>query len=236
MISITSTFAVAIVGTGRGRGQIGMACCPGRGATWVLPNGSERELERDVETLARWGAQALVTLLDDVELARLRLNRLPGVLTAAAIAWYRAPLAPDQAVTPEFESVWNKIGPVLRDILWQGGKVALHCRDGRDRTGMVAARLLVELGCHPLDAINRVRGARPGAIATDAQEKYVRNQRAVPEPYEGMQLALLDDDPELPSVTTWSAAFGAVTTGDLQGLPSQRVRTQGVTTGDAGSK
>ena len=34
----------------------------------------------------------------------------------------------------------SKIGPVLREILWQGGKIALHCRDGRDRTGMIAAR------------------------------------------------------------------------------------------------
>lgn len=228
MISVTSSFALAVVGTGRGRGQIGMACCPGRATTWIVPNGSERELGRDVETLARWGAQALVTLLDDVELARLRLNRLPSVLSAAAIAWYRAPLSPDQVGTAEFEAVWAKIGPFLRDILWQGGKVALHCRDGRDRTGVITARLLVELGCHPVDAINRVRGARPGAIGTDAQEKYVREQRAVPEPYEGMQLALLDDDPELPSAGAWSAAFGIATTGGLQGLPSQRVRTQGV--------
>ena len=79
MLSITSTFAVAIVGTGRGRGQIGMACCPGRAALWVSPSNSERELGRDVETLARWGTQALVTLLDDSEMARLRLACTAGL-------------------------------------------------------------------------------------------------------------------------------------------------------------
>ncbi len=238
MITITSTFAVAIVGTGRGRGQIGMTGCPGRGATWMLPGSSERELERDVETLARWGTQALVTLLDDIELARLRLHSLPGLLASAGITWYRAPLAPKQVATTDFESVWSKVGPVLRDILWQGGKVALHCRDGRDRTGMVAARLLVELGCHPLDAINRVRNARQGAIASADQEKYVRRQRPVAEPYEGMQLALLEEDPELHPAAAGSAPFtwsAASATSYLQGLPSQRVRTHGVT-GVADSK
>jgi protein-tyrosine phosphatase len=193
---------------------------------------------RDVETLARWGTQALVTLLDDVELARLRLHALPGLLSAAGITWYCAPLAPERAPTPGFESVWSKIGPVLRDTLWQGGKVALHCRDGRDRTGMVAARLLVELGCHPLDAINRVRGARPGAIASAEQEAYVRRQQAVPEPYEGMQLALLEEDPYRFPPTGWStaSAFGAVPAAThLQGLPSQLIRTQGVA-GAADSK
>jgi protein-tyrosine phosphatase len=238
MISLSSTFAVAIVGTGRGRGQIGMACCPGRAATWMLPNNSERELTRDVETLARWGTQALVTLLDDVELARLRLHALPGLLSATGITWYRAPLVPARAATPEFESIWSKIGPVLRDTLWQGGKVALHCRDGRDRTGMVAARLLVELGCQAVDAINRVRGARPGAIGSAEQEAYVRRQQAIPEPYEGMQLALLDEDPYRMPPAGWSAAaaFGAAPAAThLQGLPSQLVRTQGVA-GAADSK
>jgi ADP-ribosyl-[dinitrogen reductase] hydrolase len=231
MLSITSTFAVAIVGTGRGRGQIGMACCPGRAALWVSPSNSERELGRDVETLARWGTQALVTLLDDSEMARLRLHALPGLLSAAGIPWYSAPLVLERAAWSEFESVWSKIGPVLRDILWQGGKVALHCRDGRDRTGMVAARLLVELGCHPQDAINRVRGARPGAIATAEQEAYVRRQVAVPEPYAGMQLGLLDEDPYREPASAWSTSLAlnqvpAAT--HLQGLPSQLVRTHGV--------
>jgi ADP-ribosyl-[dinitrogen reductase] hydrolase len=185
-----------------------------------------------VETLARWGTQALVTLLDDIEMARLRLHDLPGLLSAAGIAWYSAPLVLERtAATVEFESVWSKIGPVLRDILWQGGKVALHCRDGRDRTGMVAARLLVELGCHPLDAINRVRGARPGAIASAEQESYVRSQVAVPEPYEGMQLGLLDEDPYRDPAIPWSAGLAlsaAPAATHLQGLPSQLVRTHGV--------
>jgi ADP-ribosyl-[dinitrogen reductase] hydrolase len=231
MLSITSTFAVAIVGTGRGRGQIGMACCPGRAALWVSPTNAERELGRDVETLARWGTQALVTLLDDSEMARLRLHTLPALLSAAGIPWYSAPFAAERAASPEFESVWSKIGPVLRDILWQGGKVALHCRDGRDRTGMIAARLLVELGCHPLDAINRVRGARPGAIGSAEQEAYVRRQVAVPEPYEGMQLGLLDEDPYRDPASAWSTGLALTAvpaTTHLQGLPSQLVRTHGV--------
>ena len=92
---------------------------------------------------------------------------------------------------------------------------------------MIAARLLVELGCNPADALNRVRAARPGSIATAEQEKYVHRQRAVPEPYEGMQLALLDED----QAARRAAAKGlvaATTAAHLQGLPSQLVRSHGV--------
>ena len=42
---------------------------------------------------------------------------------------------------------------------------------------MVAARMLVEMGEKPADAIRRVRAARPGAIETSDQEKYVRDVR-----------------------------------------------------------
>ena len=41
----------------------------------------------------------------------------------------------------------------LRD----GESIVLHCKGGLGRTGMVAARLLVELGCMPEEAIVAVR-------------------------------------------------------------------------------
>jgi hypothetical protein len=169
--------------------------------------------------------------LDDLELARLRLQSLPGLLASAGIALYRAPISAQQVPAADFENAWQKIGPRLRDILWQGGKVALHCRDGKERTGVVAARLLVELGCQPLDAINRVRAARPGAIESTAQEEYVHRQRPISGSQEGVQLALLDGQPEPVNGAAWSNPFAwptAAAADNLQGLPSQRVRTQGV--------
>ena len=50
----------------------------------------------------------------------------------------------------------------LRD----GESIVLHCKGGLGRTGMVAARLLVELGCMPEEAIVAVRQARSGTIET----------------------------------------------------------------------
>ena len=58
----------------------------------------------------------------------------------------------------------------LRD----GESIVLHCKGGLGRTGMVAARLLVELGCTPEEAIVAVRQARSGTIETREQEAYVR--------------------------------------------------------------
>jgi len=49
---------------------------------------------------------------------------------------------------------------------------------GYGRTGMVAARLLIEFGVEPEEAIARVRSARPGAIEMPQQEAWVLKLRA----------------------------------------------------------
>ena len=44
---------------------------------------------------------------------------------------------------------------------------------GLGRAGTIGARLLIELGMEPTAAVRQVRAARPGAIETREQEKYV---------------------------------------------------------------
>jgi len=57
---------------------------------------------------------------------------------------------------------------------YQGGAtVAVHCRAGLGRSGLVAACLLVHLGASAETAISCVRAARPGAIETPEQEAFV---------------------------------------------------------------
>ena len=68
-------------------------------------------------------------------------------------------------------------GPALRARLAAGERVLVHCKGGLGRTGLVAARLLVEFGVAPADAVARVRAARPGAIETERQLAYVLGLR-----------------------------------------------------------
>jgi ADP-ribosyl-[dinitrogen reductase] hydrolase len=169
-----SGFALAVVGLGRTRGKVAMAGCPGRSGTLPqLASHDARSLQRDIGAIERWGAQVLVTLLDDSELASLHLQELPQLLSAARIVWHHAPLNPKRSPDLGFEETWSRLGRQLMDILRDGGKIAIHCQDGKTRVGMVTARLLIEAGCPPQDAINRVRGARPGAIEHPGLERSV---------------------------------------------------------------
>jgi len=56
-----------------------------------------------------------------------------------------------------------------------GQTVVIHCRGGLGRSGTVAAACLVALGHQPADAIELVRSARPGAVESTSQERWVHS-------------------------------------------------------------
>ena len=62
------------------------------------------------------------------------------------------------------EVYWN-----LRRKVWsvrQGGRVLIHCRMGKGRSGMAALRLMIEIGERPTEALQRIRSVHPMAIET----------------------------------------------------------------------
>jgi len=193
-LNASPAFSLSVVGAGHCRGQISLSCCPGLAAAWLLPSVSQRELERDIATIARWGATTLVTLLDEVEFARLHLRRLPEAAAAAELTWYHIPLPVGTLPDGEFDRVWAPISLRLQEILREGGKVSIHCRDGRDRAALVSARLLIESGSQAQDAINRVRAARPGTLEMPEVEAYLRTRVHAFKPEEFLQLVLLAEE------------------------------------------
>ena len=89
-------------------------------------------------------------------------------------SWTRSTL-PLVGKTPDgrFEAGWKASGPRLLQLLKEGRRVLVHCRGGLGRAGTVSARMLVELGMAPAEAVLTVRQARPGAIETLQQERHV---------------------------------------------------------------
>jgi len=171
--SATDPLRIAELVAGAAGGLIGITFCPGksgdsdRGARW------ERDLDADLDRVARWGAEAVVTLIEDHEFEMLGVTGLGTAVTARGMAWHYLPIVDVAAPDARFDRGWLASGPVLRDILGAGGRVLVHCRGGLGRAGTIAACMLVEQGVRPDVAIVQVRAARPGAIETREQAAYV---------------------------------------------------------------
>ncbi|WP_295443566.1 ADP-ribosylglycohydrolase family protein [uncultured Thiodictyon sp.] len=156
-----------------GGGVIGMTFCPGKKQADSHTGHWFRDLAKDLKVIADWGATAVVTLMEPEELQRVEVPHIGEAVEVLGLDWYHLPVRDVQPPGQRFENRWVLYGLRLRRLLRGGGKVLLHCRGGLGRTGTVAARLLVELGMPPTEAIAAVRTARPGTIETAAQKAHV---------------------------------------------------------------
>lgn len=180
--SASHPLQIASVQPWPGSGLIGLTFCPGKKQPNAATGAWDRDLDTDVAAIAKWDAAAVVTLVEDHELAALAVPDLGKVVAAHHMDWFHLPI-PDVSVPPAaFEAGWNAVGEGLRSRLRNGFNILVHCKGGLGRAGTIASRLMIELGVPPREAVDKVRKARPGAIETAAQLAYVMAQKAVPEP------------------------------------------------------
>ena len=163
-----------------GYGRIGVTLCPGKKYPWGLAGNWERDLDPDLDRISRWGATAVVSLITREEIRDLEVQNLSGAVADRHMEWWHLPIPDGQPPGPEFEKAWVHAGAAIRDRLRLGFDVLVHCKGGLGRAGTVAARLLVEFGERPDDAIDRVREARsPNALETRDQERHVQQCETV---------------------------------------------------------
>ena len=171
--SVTDPLPIAAVPVPAWGGLIGLTYCPGKMDPHVKGGAWNRDLALDVSAIHDWGAEIVVTLMEPHEFDLLQVQGLPREVEARGMRWLHLPV-PDGSIPDEgLEVRWREHGHRLHAILKRGGRILVHCRGGLGRSGMVAARLLVESGMTPENAILAVRRVRARAIETPEQEAYV---------------------------------------------------------------
>jgi len=176
--SLTHPLRIDTLVDDRTGGTIGITFCPGKQGDSLYGSPWARDLDMDLDAVKAWGALALVTLVETHELQSLGVPGLGVGVRSRGIDWHHWPIQDLDPPGEEFERLWSVSAPSVLGILRSGGKVVVHCRGGVGRAGTVATLLAIELGDDPDSALRRVRKARPGAVETIAQERYVRSYRA----------------------------------------------------------
>lgn len=177
--SQTHPLQIAEVRASPSHGRIGITFCPGKHDLFAHTGAWKRDLGIDLDAIAAWGARLVLTLVEPAELRELKVPQLGHEIRVRGIEWLHLPIADYSVPSDAFEEQWIIDGRDIREMLRNGDDVLVHCKGGLGRAGMIAARLLVELGMDPEQAIHSVRHVRIGAIETPAQLAVVRRAKPI---------------------------------------------------------
>jgi protein-tyrosine phosphatase len=153
---------------------------PHRLALMPRPRGGEW-LEDEIAGWCEASVNVVVSLLEAHEIRELGLHAQPQLCERSGIEFLHLPIA-DRGVPPARAPLLALVN-TLHSRLQQGQAVAVHCRAGIGRTGLVAGCLLHLLGVHERDIfhlLSRSRGvAMPDTSAqADWVEQFCRSQNA----------------------------------------------------------
>jgi protein-tyrosine phosphatase len=127
----------------------------------------------DVDGWRRAGLDVVVSLLEEHEAAQLELGHEGEIAESKGIRFISFPI-PDRGVpasTRDARSLLSNLSGALAD----GKNVAVHCRQGIGRSGLIAAGLLVTSGMEAEKAVRAVSAARGQNIPeTPAQLQWIR--------------------------------------------------------------
>lgn len=142
---------------------------PGTSATAALiftpcPGSKGVDLKTSLQQLKAAGAKAVISLTPDEEMTELHVKDLPALCRELDLAWFHCPIGDDQAPGLAFAEGWQQGSALVHQVLRQGGKVAIHCKGGSGRTGLMAAKILLELGLDKIYVKQRVQALRPYAL------------------------------------------------------------------------
>ncbi len=156
-------------------GVLGLTFCPGKKIFGLYSGQWQRDLELDLQAIKAWGATTIISLMQEHEFAKLQVPDFGEKVAQAGFLWVHAPIRDMQVPDEQFERVWQAHEIDLFNRLQRGERLLIHCRGGLGRTGLLAARILVDFGEEPESAILQVRRAREHTIETYLQEAYILN-------------------------------------------------------------
>ncbi len=132
-----------------------------------------------LEQLQASGADALITLMPDAELASNAVSDLAELCAQRGLQWFHLPIEDERAPDDDFATTWQAQRHAVHHLLDTGKRVAIHCKGGSGRTGLMAAQILVERGCSNEAAVATVKALRPNALSLASHLAYL-DRLAVP--------------------------------------------------------
>ncbi|QLG88627.1 dual specificity protein phosphatase family protein [Chitinibacter bivalviorum] len=137
------------------------------------PGSKEADLATSVAQLQQAGASAIITLMPSHELSAEGVATLPQVCAAAGLQWFHFPIEDDSAPQAEFETAWQAAQTQVLALLAAGATIAVHCKGGSGRTGLMIALIMRAQNTPLATAVELVQNIRPKSLRIPAHMSYL---------------------------------------------------------------
>ena len=137
------------------------------------PGTRDSDTETALKQLKAAGASAVITLMPDAEMASNAVSDLPTLCAQNGLQWFHLPIADEHAPAEDFAAAWQTQRQAVHRLLDAGKRIAVHCKGGSGRTGLMAAQILVERGYAKEDALAAVKALRPKALTLAVHQDYL---------------------------------------------------------------
>jgi len=136
------------------------------------PGTKTQGLKESLGTLKQAGTDMLLTLMFDEEMKRNNVFCLPTECEKQGITWLQLPILDDAAPDQAFEQQWQLSKNHILDVINNKGTIAVHCKGGSGRTGLVIGLILLAFGWSAEKVITEVQKIRPKALINPTQLNY----------------------------------------------------------------
>jgi hypothetical protein len=137
----------------------------------VLGICKQPETDADFADIAAWKPGVVITLTEEVEFPDIGKS-LPLRFLETECDWLHLPITDLGVPDVKDRDLWLEILEGLQAVLNANGKVLVHCKGGKGRSGMVLLKQLTLQGEDGSTALQRLRDIRAGAVETGAQFKW----------------------------------------------------------------
>ncbi|USE36367.1 dual specificity protein phosphatase family protein [Endozoicomonas sp. SCSIO W0465] len=115
-------------------------------------------------------------MLPNTEITLLEVASLGQEAEHAGMQWFQLPVEDDCAPEEIFEIAFKQAKDSLLALIEKKTTIAIHCKGGSGRTGLMAAALLLESGMKWDDVKTLVQSIRPNALTLPVHLEYLQKR------------------------------------------------------------
>ncbi len=139
------------------------------------PGTKDADLATSLNNIKEAGAEAILTFMTQQELDKNGLSDIGESIKANGMSWFHLPIVDDEAPKAPFLTAWETAGPAVHRLIEQGKTIAVHCKGGSGRTGLISAQILLERGEAIEPLMKRIQALRPNAFTHACHRDYLHN-------------------------------------------------------------